>query len=201
MNPETSDLVCDCALDEDEPSLHLKFSGDDRPNLIADITSRLEQDRLYVGSIAFSLAMPDQDRFTMEILAKGLSTALRASQEYFQSPDFLSSESAVLRSRHRVFWPDSQMFHLALHTPDQEGLTARISRIVGAHEASFVQLLGLTVNAGGAEGSTPWFNLRATIASPAAETQRDTIRALHNLARDLNIQSDLWIRDLNQSQA
>ena len=44
-------------LNDAEGSLLLKVSGEDRPNIIAEVAGKLEEQRLYVASITFGLTL------------------------------------------------------------------------------------------------------------------------------------------------
>jgi len=197
-------------LNDAEGSLLLKISGEDRPNIIAEVTGALEERKLYVASITFGLMLPSQDRFSMEILAKGGKEDLLSVKGMVESGSFLEQASDAEAASRAINWPTARMFHVALYTPDQEGLTARLSRIVGKRRdsdepnqcpnGSFVHLLGVTHNGGGAQGATPYFSIRANVAVESALIQEQIVEDLHEWADEEGIGNDLWTRDLNKGR-
>lgn len=194
-------------LNDAEGSLLLKVSGEDRPKIIADVAGKLEEQRLYVASITFGLTLPSQDRFVMEILAKGERNDLLSVKTSVEGGSLVSESTAGDVSQRRIDWPTAHIFHLSLYTPDREGLTAKLSRIVGKRRetedpnicpnGSFVHLLGITHNAGGPQGATPYFSLRANVATESLAIQEEIIESLHRYAAEAGIGDDLWTRDLN----
>jgi predicted amino acid-binding ACT domain protein len=197
-------------LNEADGSLLLKISGEDRPNVIAEVAGALEERKLYVASITFGLTLPSQDRFSMDILAKGSPEDLLSVKEMVEGGSFLAEGGGAEGGARAINWPTAHIFHLALYTPDQEGLTARLSRIVGkardsveanqCPNGSFVHLLGITHNAGGAQGSTPYFSVRANVATESALIQEQIVAELHAWAEEEGFGNDLWTRDLNKGR-
>ena len=197
-------------LNDAEGSLLLKVSGEDRPNIIAEVAGRLEEQRLYVASITFGLTLPSQDRFSMDVLAKGERNDLLSVKTSVECGSLLPDSAGDDAGAQRINWPTAHIFHLSLYTPDQEGLTAKLSRIVGERRetsdsnvcpnGSFVHLLGITHNAGGAQGATPYFSLRANVATESLVIQEQIIEELHRYAEDEGIGNDLWTRDLNKGR-
>lgn len=197
-------------LNEAEGSLLLKISGEDRPSIIAEVTGALEEQKLYVASITFGLTLPSQDRFSMDILAKGAQADLISVKEQVENGSFLTEAPGPDVAPRAINWPTAHIFHLALYTPDQEGLTARLSRIVGrtresaetnqCPNGSFVHLLGITHNAGGAQGASPYFSIRANVATESALIQEQIVEELHAWAEEEGVGADLWTRDLNKGR-
>lgn len=197
-------------LNDAEGSLLLKVSGEDRPNIIAEVAGKLEEQRLYVASITFGLTLPSQDRFMMDVLAKGERGDLLSVKTGVEGGSLVSEPADGDPSQRRIDWPTAHIFHLSLYTPDQEGLTAKLSRIVGKRRetnasnvcpnGSFVHLLGITHNAGGPQGATPYFSLRANVATESLGIQEQIIEDLHRYAEDEGIGNDLWTRDLNKGR-
>ncbi len=196
-------------LNEDNESLHLRVSGPDRPNVISDVTGQLEKHSLYVDSITFNLVMPSQDQFQMEVLAKGDIQNLKQIQFLIDSGKFFEGAADDAAYSRPITWATANLFHIALYTPDQEGLTAGISKVVGKRReeaaentcphGNFVHLIGSTHNAGGAEGATPYYSLRANVAAESLAIQHAIIEDIQAWAREEGIDGDLWTRDLNLS--
>ncbi|MCM1981768.1 hypothetical protein [Lyngbya confervoides] len=197
------DIVTVKAFDESDRSLLFRMWGRDRPGIVAHVTSLLEADHLYVGSITFNLLLPEQHQYEMEIVAKGGLDSLRHLYHRIQANHFLHDAPALEASP--IYWPTAYMLHLALNTPDQEGLIAKISEIVGqprqseapCGNGSFVHLVGLTHNSGGPEGGTAYFSVRANIASQCLQVQNQIVADLQQWAAQARIGKDLWLRDLN----
>ena len=189
--------------DSTAKSLLIRVHGADRAGLIAEVSGQLETQKLYVASITFNLLLPEQNQYEMEILAKGDLPDLHEVKNLIELEEFWqlasSSEEAC------IYWPTAFMFHVALNTPDCEGLIASISEIVGkpreadfrSKGGSFVHMVGITHNSGGAEGGTAYFSMRANIATQAAEIQEQIEAHLRAWAKENDIEEDLWIRDLN----
>ena len=203
MDKVFTDTVEAKRLDLKDRSLLFRVWGRDRPGVVAQIAGLLEAQRLYVGSITFNLVLPAQDQFEMEILAKGDGADLtliydRIKANHFLPPIYKPAETYL-------HWPTACMMHVALNTPDQEGLIAKISAIVGTpreaqtalKSGNFVHLVGLTYNSGGPEGGTAYFSARANIASQSLDVQQQIEAELLDWAQEMDIEGDLWIRDLN----
>ena len=196
-------------LNEENESLHLRVAGPDRPNVISDVTGQLEKQQLYVDSITFNLVMPSQDQFQMEILARGGIQNLRQVKFIMDSGKFFEGAPASDRYNRPITWATANLLHIALYTPDQEGLTAGISKVVGKERTivdenvcpygNFVHLIGSTHNAGGAEGATPFYSLRANVATESLHIQHEIVEDLQTWAREQSIDGDIWTRDLNHS--
>ena len=105
-------------LNDAEGSLLLKVSGEDRPNIIADVAGRLEEQRLYVASITFGLSLPSQDRFSMDVLAKGDRDDLLSVKTSVEGGSLISDGSDGGAAQRRIDWPTAHIFHLSLYTPD-----------------------------------------------------------------------------------
>ncbi len=197
-------------LNDAEESLLLKISGEDRPNIIEAFAGGLEERRLYVASITFGLTLPSQDRFAMDILAKGAREDLLGVKARVEDGAFLRGASDSESAARPINWPSAHLFHLALYTPDQAGLTAALSRIVGKRReaakdhqcpnGSFTHLLGVTHNAGGAQGGAPHYSVRANVATESAEIQELIVEDLHAWAAEEGLGEDLWTRDLNKGR-
>src|ERR1041385_7807169 len=140
-------------LNERRNELFVVARGEDRPNIIAEVTGLLEKEGLYVSSITFNLTSPDQDQFSMEIVAKGPERSLERCHLAFDSSSPLPARSEPETKWPKIRWSRAWMFHIGLNTPDRAGLVAAISKIVGAphgkNEAggpltgTFVHLLGI----------------------------------------------------------
>jgi predicted amino acid-binding ACT domain protein len=189
-------------LNQKRDELFVVARGDDRPNIIAEVTGLLEMEGLYVSSIAFNLTAPEQDQFLMEIVAKGPERKLEKALLAFDS-DLIFAETPESSQRWpKIRWSRASMFHIALSTPDRAGIVAAISRIVGAANSpsaevaapmsgSFVHLLGMIDDSGNsAQGSTPYFILRANVAAQNPRTRDSIIAQLKNSANDLGFGAD-----------
>ena len=193
------------SFDPQTRSLLFRCTGHDRAGLVAQVTGILERENLYVDSISFNLGLPRQDRYKMEVLTKGAIEDLQTIHARIQSQQLLSAETPARRVS--VYWPTALMFHLALNTPDREGIIAQISEIVGQHRdidspyqnGSFVHLIGMTHNSGGPEGGTAYFSVRANVATQSLKVQKAIESHLTDWSRELHVESDLWICDLNPS--
>jgi predicted amino acid-binding ACT domain protein len=205
QTPIATDVVEVRYFDPATKSLVVRVHGKDRSGIIAEVAGRLEEHKLYIASISFNLALPSQDEYEMEILAKGESQDLYAVVYLIESKDFLPQD--LQPHALRIHWPTARMFHLALHTPDKEGLTAKISSIVGKYRettsrsvfsnGSFVHMVGITHNSGGTDGGTAYFTLRANIATETPEVQEEIMSHLKEWARKYGIEGDLRVWDLN----
>ena len=184
-------------------SLLFRARGMDRPGVIAEVTGLLEIQRLYVASITFNLLLPDQNQYEMEILAKGAMHDLQNVNNLIDNKEFWRPDT--ISEGEYIYWPTANMFHVALNTPDCEGLIAKISEIVGKpretdlrnKSGSFVHMVGITYNSGGTQGGTPYFSMRANIATQTMEVQKQIESHLRAWAKNNHIEGDLWIRDLN----
>jgi predicted amino acid-binding ACT domain protein len=184
-------------------SLLIRVRGLDRPGVIAEVTGELEIQKLYVASITFNLVLPDQNRYEMEILAKGALPDLQNVKHLIEFQEFW--KTTTFSEGECIHWPTAYMFHVALNTPDCEGLIAKISDIVGKSRetdsriksGSFVHMVGITYNSGGAQGGTAYFSMRANIATQATEIQEQIELHLRTWAKKNAREGDLWIRDLN----
>lgn len=182
-------------ISESRDELFVVARGEDRPNVIAEVTGFLESEGLYVSSIAFNLTSPEQDQFSMDIVAKGPQRALEKCALAFDSDLPLAGKQGAAAKYPKIRWARASMFHIGLTTPDRAGIVASISRIVGAQTSpgTFVHLLGITENSGdSAQGGTPYFSLRANVATenPAA---RDNIIKQLKTSKELGFGDDLWI--------
>lgn len=191
------------SFDLEDRSLLFRAHGRDRAGLVAQAAGLLEAERLYVDSIAFNLVLPRQDRYQMEILARGQTTGLNKIYDRIKANQFLEPVSPA--GRVSIYWPTAYMLHLGLNTPDREGIIAKISEIIGQprdtdspfKNGSFTHLIGMTHNSGGPEGGTAYFSVRANIASQSLDIQHQIEQGLQNWAQDWGIEQDLWLRDLN----
>lgn len=203
MDKVYTDWVTVKQLDLKNRSLLFRVGGQDRSGVIASVTGLLELQHLYIESITFNLILPEQDQFEMEIQTKGTLEDLTQIRDRIQNSQFLQPVSDPKNAY--IYWPQSYMMHLALNTPDQEGLIAKISNIVSIScdrnipnsAGNFVHLVGLTHNSDGPEGGTAYFYVRANIACQSLEVQQQIENHLLEWARDYGIEGDLWIRDLN----
>ena len=203
MTPPFKDQVIVERLDLDRRSMLIRAKGRDRAGVIAQASGLLESEKLYVDSITFNLVLPRQDRYEMEILAKGDPSHLQAIHDRINAHQFL--ETLTPEGRVSLYWPTAYMLHLGLNTPDREGIIAHISEIVRLQpdsdspfkNGSFTHLIGMTHNSGGPEGGTAYFSVRANIASQSLDIQSNIEQGLHNWAKEWGIEKDLWLRDLN----
>ena len=191
------------SFDLEDRSLLFRAHGRDRAGLVAQAAGLLEAERLYVDSIAFNLVLPRQDRYQMEILARGQTAGLNKIYDRIKANQFLEPVSPA--GRVSIYWPTAYMLHLGLNTPDREGIIAKISEIIGQprdtdspfKNGSFTHLIGMTHNSGGPEGGTAYFSVRANIASQSLDIQHQIEQGLQTWAQDWGIEQDLWLRDLN----
>ncbi|WP_299413723.1 hypothetical protein [Acaryochloris sp. IP29b_bin.148] len=203
MDKVYTDWVTVKNLDTQDRSLLFRVGGQDRAGVVAKVTGLLEDQHLYVEAIQFNLILPEQNQFEMEILARGALEDLTHIRNRIQANQFLEPVSSSPNTY--LYWPQAHMMHLALNTPDQEGLIARISNIVSTpRDASiqfsagnFVHLVGITHNSDGPQGGTAYFSVRANIASQSLEVQHQIQNHLLEWAKENCIEGDMWIRDLN----
>ena len=133
-------------LSERRDELFVVARGEDRPNIIAEVTGFLETEGLYVSSIGFTLTSPQQDQFSMEIVAKGPERKLEKCLLAFDSDLPFASAQESERKWPKIRWARASMFHIGLNTPDRAGIVAAISKIVGAPSAkSLVRVVGNVV--------------------------------------------------------
>ena len=197
-------------LNQKRDELFVVARGDDRPNSIAEVTGLLETEGLYVSSIAFNLSAPEQDQFLMEIVAKGPERKLEKALLAFDSDLIFADTPGSTQRWPKIRWSRASMFHIGLNTPDRAGIVAAISRIVGAANApsasavepmagSFVHLLGMIDDSGNsAQGSTPYFILRANVAAQNRQTRDAITDHLKRSANELGFGADdLWIVPLD----
>jgi len=183
--------------------------GEDRPNIIAEVTGFLEAEGLYVSSIVFNLTSPEQDQFAMEIVARGAEVKLEKCRMALEADWPLAGEAGENRWP-KIRWERAWMFHIGLSTPDRAGIVAGISRIVGkprlekvgrnaAVTGTFVHLLGITDNSGdSAQGGTPYFSLRANVAAETREARDAIVEQLKGAAAEQGFGDDLWVTALDQ---
>ena len=203
MDKVHTDWVTVKNLDIQNRSLLFRVGGQDRAGVVAKVTGLLELQHLYVEAIQFNLILPEQNQFEMEILTKGALEDLTCIQDRIQANQFLQPASSTQNTY--LYWPQAYMMHLALNTPDQEGLIARISNIVSTPRdtsipfsaGNFVYLVGITHNSDGPQGGTAYFSVRANIASQSLEVQHQIQNHLLEWANESCIEEDIWIRDLN----
>ena len=195
-------------LSERRDELFVVARGEDRPNIIAEATGFLEKEGLYVSSIAFNLTSPDQDEFSMEIVAKGPERNLERCQLAFESGWAIGGKEEARQSWPRIRWARASMFHIGLNTPDRAGIVASISKIVGASDGTrnadtgnIVHLLGIIDNSGdSAQGGTPYFSLRANVATETRKSRDAVIDRLKKASHELGFANDLWIIALDQPE-
>lgn len=167
--------------------LQLIARGEDRPNIIAEVTGFLESEGLYVASIGFNLTSPEQDQFSMELVGKGPQRNLEKCQLALDANWPVKSEEG--RRWPKIRWARASMFHIGLNTPDRAGIVAAISKVVGGSGGTFVHLLGTIDNSGdSAEGGTPYFSLRANVATESPSATAEIIKRLN----EQGFGSDLW---------
>lgn len=153
--------------------LFLTFRGSDRPSLIAAVTDALDKQGLYIASMAFNLSNrvqnPDKPNpYSLEVHAKGspdrIKEACTAAAAGQLTPPLSESQDA----RQIVGWNQAPHCHLSLFTPDAPGIVAHVSEIVGRNRGgetgNFIHLTAATLNDGGPQGGTPYFQVRANIA-------------------------------------
>jgi predicted amino acid-binding ACT domain protein len=195
-------------LGEQRNELFVVARGEDRPNIIAEATGFLEKEGLYVSSIAFNLTSPEQDEFSMEIVAKGAERSVERCHLAFESGWNIGGKPEGLQRWAKIRWSRASMFHIGLNTPDRAGIVAAIAKIVGAAEgsskagaaANIVHLLGIIDNSGdSAQGGTPYFNLRGNVATETPKARDETIQRIKQAAsKQLGFGDDLWIIPLDQ---
>ena len=185
-------------LSERRDELFLVARGEDRPNIIAEVTGFLESEGLWVSSIAFNLTSSEQDQFSMDIVAKGPQRGLEKCHLAFDSDLPLPGKQTIAGANWpKIRWARASMFHIGLNTPDRAGIVASISRLVGSPAQSspgtFVHLLGITENSGdSAQGGTPYFSLRANVAVENRAARDGLINQIKT-SKDLGFADDLWI--------
>lgn len=191
-------------LSERRDELFVVARGEDRPNIIAEATGFLETEGLYVSSIAFNLTSPDQDEFSMEIVAKGPERNLERCQMALDSGWEVGAKEPPHARWPKIRWARASMFHIGLNTPDRAGIVAAVSKVVGGAgegaTGNIVHLLGIIDNSGdSAQGGTPYFSLRANVATVTPQN-RDTVihRVKKAAAGELGFGDDLWIIPLDQ---
>lgn len=197
-------------LSERGDELFVLARGEDRPNIIAEVTSFLEAEGLYVASISFNLTSPEHDQFSMEIVARGPDRKLEKCSLALDAAWPISSADESERRWPKIRWARAWMFHVGLNTPDRAGLVAAISRAVGQPNSkdtadpfatgSFVHLLGAIENSGdSAQGGTPYFKLRANVATETRSTRDQIISRLQKASVEQGFGEDLWTVILDQS--
>ena len=191
-------------LGERRNELFVVARGEDRPNIIAEATGFLEKEGLYVSSIAFNLTSPEQDEFSMEIVAKGAERNLERCHLAFESGWGISGKTEPQQRWPKIRWSRASMFHIGLNTPDRAAIVAAVSKIVGASNGgaagNIVHLLGIIDNSGdSAQGGTPYFNLRANVATETPKARDEIIQRVKEAAsKQLGFGDDLWIIQLDQ---
>jgi formyltetrahydrofolate hydrolase len=191
-------------LGERRDELFVVARGEDRPNIIAEATGFLEKEGLYVSSIAFNLTSPEQDEFSMEIVAKGAGKSLERCHLAFESGWDIAAKTEAQQRWPKTRWSRASMFHIGLNTPDRAGIVAAVSKIVGASgggaAGNIVHLLGIIDNSGdSAQGGTPYFNLRANVATETPKARDEIIQRIKQAAsKQLGFGDDLWIIPLDQ---
>ena len=188
-----------------QPRLHLRITGPDRPNLIAEAASHLEKHKLLIETITFNLLLPGEHRYVLEIVARGELEEIRATRLLIDSKELLPGPMAADRSFH---WPSAKMLHLAMDTPDDVGLTAKVARLVGkprdtqgqdvCPSGSFVHLMGILHNSGGPQGGTAYFALRANIAAQTTEIRDDIAAHIKAWAKKNDRERDVWTCSLDR---
>ncbi|NNF44139.1 MAG: hypothetical protein HKN62_14060 [Phycisphaerales bacterium] len=188
-----------------QPRLRLRVTGPDRPNLIADAATHLEQHNLLIETITFNLLLPGEHRYVMEIVARGQREEIDATRLLVDSDELLPGATDDDRTFH---WPSASMLHLAMDTPDAVGLTAKVARIVGkpretadrnvCPSGSFVHLMGVLHNSGGPGGGTAHFALRANIAAQTPEIRDEIAAHLQAWAKHNERDRDVWTCSLDR---
>jgi hypothetical protein len=188
-----------------QPRLHLRVTGPDRPNLIAEATAHLEEHRLLVEAITFNLLLPSEHRYVMEIVARGELDDIQETRLLIDAKELLPQPMLPDRSFH---WPSVNMLHLAFDTPDAIGLIAQVARLVGQPRethgrdicpcGSFVHLMGILHDSGGPQGGTGYFALRANIAAETPEIRDDIAAHLLAWAKETERDRDVWTCSLDR---
>lgn len=182
-------------LSERGDELFLIARGDDRPNIIAEITGFLETEGLYVASIGFNLTSPDHNQFALEIVAKGDNRKLEKCHLAFEANWPLPAGGDARQPWAKIRWVRASMFHIGLNTPDRAGLVAAISKAVGGAGGTFVHLLGAIDNSGDSpEGGTAYFNIRANVATESPKATAEIIARL----KQQGFGNDLWTAALDR---
>lgn len=203
-------------LEDSATGLFLNLTGEDRPKLIAEVARFLEDQSLYVASMSFHLLLTRQEieghRFTsydLDVIARGGTDELHQATDRLEAGELARrlEQSDVEGSRlHPIPFPHVSMFHLALYTPDRPGITARLAEEIGksrplpkdAVNGSFVHLLAHTYNDGGPQGGTPYYSLRANVATPSPQAQKIIVDSLHRVAAEQGMEGDLWTHNLDR---
>jgi len=188
-----------------QPRLHLRITGPDRPNLIAEATTHLEEHKLLIETITFNLLLPSEHRYAMEIVARGTREEIDQTRLLADSKELLPKSTDADLSFH---WPSARMLHLAMDTPDDVGLTAKVARLVGkpretqgrdvCPSGSFVHLMGILHNSGGPQGGTAYFALRANIAAQTPEIRDDIAAHIKAWAEKNDRDGDVWTCSLDR---
>ena len=110
-----------------QPRLHLRITGPDRPNLIAEAATHLEKHRLLIETITFNLLLPDEHRYVMEIVARGQLDDIHATRLLIDSKELLPQPA--------VFLPDfSDFLGISLSAEEAEDAAALCVQVsLGAH--------------------------------------------------------------------
>ena len=66
MNSATQDIFEVRLAETRHPSLLLRMAGPDRPNLIAEVTTQLEDHRLLIETITFNLSLAHSPQYVLE---------------------------------------------------------------------------------------------------------------------------------------
>jgi predicted amino acid-binding ACT domain protein len=193
-------------LNDRADELFVLARGEDRPNIIAEVTGFLETEGLYVASIGFNLTSPEQDQFSMEIVARGPEKKLEKCSLALDANWPLGAAAESGKQWPKIRWARASMFHVGLNTADRAGLVAAISRAVGRGGAqsgsapgTFVHLLGTIDNSGdSAQGGTAYFNLRANVATETREIREEIMARLKRTAVEQGFGDDLWTVVLDQ---
>ena len=204
MNSATRDLF-EVRVDETrQPALLLRMAGPDRPNLIAEVTTRLEEHRLLIETMTFNLSLAHQPQYVSEIVARGDVVDVREIDRLVGAGELLASPPGQRRTFH---WPSAHMLHLAMKTPDAVGLIAKVARIVGEERdtngqdvcpsGSFVHLMALLHNSGGPAGGTAYFALRANIAAETKEILAEIASHIQAWAQKNDRGDDVWTCSLD----
>lgn len=206
MTPQLPDTL-KSVFDENSAGLYLNLRGEDRPNLIAQVTRLLDHERLYIATMTFNLMVSRYEfagsglvPYEMDILAKGDPQALQRVDSQIHAGKFLNQELLDSHRLPTLALATTRMFHLAVQTPDHPGIIAQLSEAVGRvrrfedreTSGSFVHLIANTHNDGGPQGGTPYFNLRANIAAISLEIKEAIIGDLKKTAEQEGFGRDLW---------
>ncbi len=172
--------------------IEVAFIGDDRPFLIRETARFFETRNFYIANISFNLTHPDQDKYRLDLVVHApANSAEHLVVELRNGALQKEVRQSGVPASPRLPWFEAKMIHLHVHVPDQIGVIAKMAEVIGKtrevpdtslgrKHASFVHLIGVTENSGGAGGGTPFFTMRANVAFPDDHVKTEVIDHLGN---------------------